>query len=148
MTSLPTIAQTIEERENALVVRYSFLPSPWERLEEIINAGRREMDFPAEDLQEKNLVPGCQTRVWLTATWPEGKCNPLVATDSAVVGGLARLICEVCRGALPSEVAVHELTVIQQLGLDRILSPTRLNGLTNISNRLQVLARLKLMELS
>lgn len=147
MNAAPACGETLREREDAVAARYSLFPSPRDRLEEILNSGPRGMELPPEARREQDLVPGCQSRVWLAVSWPERRCAPRAASDSAVVAALARLVCEVYRGATPEEAAAHETTLIARLGLGRVLSPTRLNGLANISARLRSLAAAELARL-
>jgi cysteine desulfuration protein SufE len=57
--------------------------------------------------------------------------------DSPLVKGLAALVCELFEGQAPAEIASAQPRLFEALGLDRMLSPTRLNGVAQIQAAVQ-----------
>ena len=51
--------------------------------------------------------------------------------------GLLKLLGDFYSGAPPAEVAATEPALLEQLGLDRNLSPTRLNGLRSVRAKIR-----------
>ena len=49
-------------------------------------------------------------------------------------------MCEVYDGGTPAEIAGTEPEVFAALGIDRMLSPTRLNGLAAVRNAIHAFA--------
>jgi cysteine desulfuration protein SufE len=125
--------------EQSLIDACSIISDPHERLSAIVSSCSGP-GIPPEDRQEKNLVPGCVSRVWLTATVADGALRLCWDADSPLVKGLAGLVCKVYDGAPPSAAATHRTAILTGLKLDRQLSPTRLNGLENVGKRIQELA--------
>ena len=70
----------------------------------------------------------------------DGLCQFRSDADSPLVRGLLALFDDLYSGATPAEVAATEPVLVEKLGLDRQLSPTRLNGLHSVRARLRAYA--------
>jgi cysteine desulfuration protein SufE len=57
-----------------------------------------------------------------------------------MVAGLVALLCHLYDGAKPEEVMAVEPEVLKECGLVKVLSPTRLNGLNAVRQRMRGLA--------
>ncbi len=125
--------------EQALIEAYSLIPDPHERLSAIV-ASCAGPGIPEGDRREGDLVPGCVSRVWITASAENGVLHLRWDADSPLVKGLAGLVCQVYEGSPPPAAAAHAAGILAGLQLDRRLSPTRLNGLENAGRRIQALA--------
>lgn len=125
--------------EKALIEAYSIIPDPHERMSAIV-ASCAGNGLPESARVEDALVPGCVSRVWLTASMEKGVLRLGWDADSPLVRGLAGLVCSVYEGTPPPEAAAHLCGILAGLQLDRRLSPTRLNGLENVARRIQELA--------
>lgn len=122
----------LAEKQQQLIAKLRIIEDAHERLAAITARGRK---WPAPDAAERTdgkRVLGCVSPVWLTATLEDGRCRFRVAAESSLVQGLAALLCELYDGETPEEVAAVEPGLFTELGLDRQLSPTRLNGLANV----------------
>jgi len=131
---------TVIENERSLLGELLVLPDPQERLAHLMQRAARRAPLPAEERSDADLVPGCVSRVWLAGTLENGGCHFRVAADSPMVHGLMGLLCDVYEGASPAEVAASDPAIFVQTGLDRILSPTRLQGLLHARSRLRQIA--------
>lgn len=130
---------TPREAETALTDDFSIIPDPHERMSAIV-ASCSGPGIPEAARQDADLVPGCLSRVWLTAALDNDLLQLRWEADSPLVKGLAGLVCRVYQGCAPAVVASHETTILEALKLDRLVSPTRLNGLANVAQRIRQLA--------
>jgi cysteine desulfuration protein SufE len=127
------------EAELQIIEDFSLIPDPHERLAAIV-ASCSGAGLAEAERRDADLVPGCISRVWLTAAVENGALLLRWDADSPLVRGLAGLVCRVYHGCQPADSAAHGTNVLCALGLDRQLSPTRLNGLTNVAQRIRQLA--------
>lgn len=127
------------DQEAALRDAFSIIPDPHERLSAIV-ASCAGPGVSAEDQTEQNLVPGCVSSVWLTASVENSALRLRWDAASPLVRGLAGLVCKVYDGTPPAEAAACECGILESLGLTRQISPTRLNGLANVAHRIRELA--------
>ncbi len=94
-----------------------------------------------EDLKSEDLiVPGCVSRVWVHGTVADGLTQFRSAADSPMVAGLVAVLCDLYSGVTPEEAAEVEPELWTRCGFTKILSPTRLNGLTAVRGRIRELA--------
>jgi cysteine desulfuration protein SufE len=131
---------SLAERQATLVQRYSIIPDPQERLAVIISRSNKAGTLPEEARIESNRVPGCVSRVWMTPTLTEGKCHFPSDADSPLVKGLVALLCELHEGVTPAEITSFEPTLLEELGIMRNLSPTRINGLRSVREAIRSFA--------
>ncbi|MEQ1858364.1 MAG: SufE family protein [Chthoniobacteraceae bacterium] len=120
------------EKQAALIARLLLIEDAHERLAAITARGKK---WPAPADSERTdaaLVPGCSSRVWLAGELIDGACRFRMDADSHLVKGLAALLCELYDGATPADAIAVEPELIAVLGLDRMLSPTRLHGMASI----------------
>jgi cysteine desulfuration protein SufE len=127
------------DSEGALVAAFSIISDPHERMSAIV-AGCAGPGIPADERRDDDLVPGCVSRVWLTAAAPDGRLQLRWDADSPLVRGLAGLVCRVYDGCSPEAAADHQTQILSGLRLDRQLSPTRLHGLEMTGRRIRSLA--------
>lgn len=131
---------SVEETQRALAEQLGIIPDPHERLAAIIaQAGRTPKPGEAEKTDDA-LVRGCVSRVWLVGDVSDGVCHFRCDADSPMVLGLVSLLCQAYEGGTPEAVCATPPFVLEELGLHRQLSPTRLNGLHHAWQRLREIA--------
>ena len=114
-------------------------PDWMEKYEHIIELGK-ELDPIAEaDKIDDNLIKGCQSRVWLTASLnDEGKVIFSADSDAIITKGLVALMIRVLSDAKPMEIASADLHFLEAIGLNAHLSPTRSNGLLSMVKQMKM----------
>lgn len=131
----------LAEKQKLLIERLRLIEDSHERLAAITARGRK-WPAPKEDERgDEHRVQGCSSRVWLIGEVENGVCRWRMDADSPLVKGLVALLCEITEGAAPAEVGEFEPEIVSALGLDRSLSPTRLNGLNAVAQTMRAFAR-------
>lgn len=133
-----------KDRQATLISRHSIIDDPHERLAALTSRKPPLLPLLPEERLESYRVPGCVSRVWLACSVENGRCRFRVDCDSAMVRGLVRVLCEIYDDATPQEIVEVEPTVFEALGIDRHLTPTRLNGLANVGKTIRDFARRQL----
>ena len=131
---------TIREKQDALVARYSIIEDAQERLAAIVARGRKWPGVGDLEKCDEHRVRGCVSQVWLVGAMDGARCRFQMSADSPLVQGLAALVCELYDGGGADEIVAVESRLIEALGLDRQISPTRLNGLANIHRTIREFA--------
>jgi cysteine desulfuration protein SufE len=130
----------LEERLAAFAERFLVIPDVRERLAAVVGRRVRLEGLRDGEQIDAALVPGCVSRVWLVGEVAEGRCRYRTAGEAQIVGGLASALAEVCDGVGSAEVAGGEIDLVERLGFDRLLSPTRLSGLERVRGTIRVIA--------
>jgi len=128
---------TLTEKQQQLIADYSVIEDAQERLAAIVDRARRSPPLPDTERTEDNRIKGCVSLAWVVRELREGRCHFRSDADSPLVRGLLKLLCDFYSGAPPAEVAATEPALLEELGLARNLSPTRLNGLRSVRAKIR-----------
>lgn len=130
---------SLELRQGQIIEEFNMFPDWMEKYEHIIELGK-ELDPIAEaDKIDDNLIKGCQSRVWLTASLnDEGKVIFSADSDAIITKGLVALMIRVLSDAKPMEIASADLHFLEAIGLNAHLSPTRSNGLLSMVKQMKM----------
>ena len=90
--------------------------------------------------KEENLIRGCQSRVWLDASFEDGKIRFKADSDAIITKGIAAMLIQVLDNNTPEEILDAELFFIEAVGLREHLSPTRSNGLVSMLKQMKLYA--------
>ncbi len=122
---------TLPEQQEQLIDDLAVLPSPTERLTFIMERAAGS-GLPENRRIEAHRIQGCVSAVWMVPEFRDGCCFFSSDAESHLVRGLVFLLCDLYSGHSPKEILETKLELIEALGLERKLSPTRLQGLMAI----------------
>src|SRR3984957_16579787 len=111
-----------------------------ERYQFIIEMGRKLPRFPDNWCDDAHRVPGCQSRVWMEATFRDGNLFFAGVSDAAIVSGLIALLLRVYSGRSPEEILTTDPVFLKELGLLEALSTNRGNGIAAMARKVQEVA--------
>lgn len=121
--------KTIEQTEAIIVDEFSLFDSWDDKYEYIIDLGKKLAPLPDEFKTEENKVKGCQSTVWLTADYTDGKVYYRAESDAVIVKGLISMLIRVLSGHTPDEIMNAKMDFINKIGMTSHLAQTRSNGL-------------------
>ena len=107
--------------------------TPEEQYQEIIELGRRLPPMNPAHKTPDNLVPGCQSRLYLHAESRDGKIFFEADSDALISKGLAALLLERYNGQSSEFILKNPPTILDTLPL----SPTRITGAKSLYTRMQ-----------
>ena len=94
----------------------------------------------ASHRNEKYVIEGCQSRVWVDAEMREGKVYYSADSDAIITKGIIALLVRALNGRTPHEIVDLDLYFIEAIGLGENLSPTRSNGLRAMIKQMKLYA--------
>lgn len=123
-------SETIEQTQDRIVREFSAITDWEERYQKIIDLGRRHPHIPEEFKQDKYIVRGCQSTVWLHAKLEnDGRVTFSAESNAMIVNGLITLLLRVYSGRTIGEIIETQPRFITEIGLSTHLSQARANGL-------------------
>ncbi|HNW48553.1 MAG: SufE family protein [Bacteroidales bacterium] len=131
---------TIKEVEQQIVEEFSIFTDWLDKYEYIIELGKSLPIINENGKDEKNLIKGCQSRVWLAADYVDGKIYFTADSDAIITKGIISLLVRVFSGRTPQEIIDADLLFIKEIGLEENLSPTRANGLLSMIRQIKFYA--------
>ena len=122
-------SRTIEATENEIVEEFSLFDSWDDKYEYIIDLGKILPPLDDQYKKDENRVRGCQSTVWLTADYENGKIFYKADSDAVIVKGLISMLIRVLSGQEPDKIINANLDFIKEIGMMSHLAQTRANGL-------------------
>lgn len=131
---------TIQEIENQIIDEFANFDEWIDKYAYIIELGKECPPIAENDKTEANLIKGCQSRVWLSCSYDDGKVYFKADSDAVITKGIITLLIRVYSGQTPQDILNNEPIFIDQIGLKEHLSPTRSNGLTSMLKQIKMYA--------
>ncbi len=106
--------------------------------------GRDLPKIPESVYVGDNLVPGCQSRVWMVCRLSDSVPPTLeiqADSDAIIVKGLVHILLQMYVGRTPDEALdIDYADIFDSLGLARLITPQRKNGLYSMVNAIRQFA--------
>jgi cysteine desulfuration protein SufE len=154
---------TIKEIEQTIIDEFACFDEWLDKYAYIIDLGKQCPVIDEKDKTESNLIKGCQSRVWLHASYKpaehtvvrsgtkaeaagspagagQGRLVFTAESDALIVKGIVALLIRVLSGHTPQEILDANLYFIDRIGLRDHLSPTRSNGLLAVVKQMRAYA--------
>jgi len=117
------------------------IPDAYERLGHIVELGKKAEGL-SEDLRIDSFkIEGCMSQLWVVPEFRDGLCYFKSESDSAIVKGIASLLCNFYSEAKPDEIIQEDASFLGEVGITQHLSPNRRNGLSRIVEAIQRFAQ-------
>jgi len=130
----------IQATEERIIKEFELLQDWPERYKYIIKLGDKLEPLPEEARVEDNLVKGCQSQVWLTASMEDDNIIFKADSDAAITKGLVSLMVRFYSGRAPDVIIDKKPEFIDKIGMAQHLSPTRANGLSSMVKQMKIYA--------
>lgn len=124
--------KTIQEIQAGIVEDFSALTDWMDKYEYLIELGKGMNLIAENEKTEENLIPGCQSRVWLSCREEGGRLHFAADSDAIITRGIISLLLQVYDGQTPADILAADDGFIDKIGLRENLSPTRANGLLSM----------------
>ena len=103
-----------------------------------LSKGLEKMDEQMKN--DKNIIKGCQSKVWLHAELNEGKIKFLADSEAIITRGIIAILLTIFNNRTPQEIIESDTNFIEKIGLKEHLSPNRANGLYSMIKQIKFYA--------
>ena len=131
---------TINELQDKVVEEFSELTDWMDKYQMLIEIGNELEPLDEKYKTEKNIIDGCQSRVWLQCDIVDGQLVFTADSDALITKGIIALLIRVISNHTPQEIIDAEFYFIDRIGLRQHLSPTRSNGLLSMVKQIKAYA--------
>lgn len=132
---------SIQEIQNEIIDEFSILGDDKEStIYYIMELGAKLPEMPETHKIDENIIKGCQSKVWLTASEEDNKINYLADSNTDITKGLISLLIRVLSGRSPEEIIKAELDFIDKIGMGNIIGSQRSNGLAAMIKQMKLYA--------
>lgn len=106
----------------------------------IMELGQKLPEMPEADKTDENIVKGCQSKVWLTASLNENKIYFQADSNTAITKGLVSLLTRIFNGQRPDDILRAELHFMGRIGMERFIGTQRSNGFAAMIKQMKLYA--------
>src|SRR5690242_4904389 len=128
---------SIKEREEEIIDEFSLFDSWEEKYEYIIDLGKKLEPLDEKYKVPENIIKGCQSTVWLTSEFKDGKVFYKADSDAVIVKGLISMLIKVLSDNTPDDILNAKLDFINEIGMMTHLAQTRSNGLLSMIKQIK-----------
>ncbi len=131
---------TILEKQNEIVAEFYKIKEWEDHYKLIIEKGKKLPELEKNFYNDRYKVKGCQSSVWMHATFQVGKIFFVADSDALIVKGLIALLLKTYSGHSPDEIIQTPPKFLEDLGLNTHLSQTRASGLASMVKQMKLYA--------
>lgn len=131
---------SVIDEQNKIVKEFSNLIEWEDKYSLLIKMGKELGELNNEVKTDKNKISGCQSQVWMNAKLEDGKMIIQGDSDAMIVKGLVALLIKVYSNQKPEDILSSPPKFLNEIGIDKHLSPTRKNGLGAMLKQIQLYA--------
>lgn len=131
---------SIKDIQNQIIEEFSVFEDWMDKYEYLIELGKSVPIIKESDKTDSNIIKGCQSRVWLSVEYKDGKLFFKADSDAIITKGIISLLIRVYSEREPKEIIESDLFFLDEIGLKNNLSPTRANGLISMINQIRYYA--------
>lgn len=131
---------SVKEEQDKIVKEFSELEEWDDKYSLLIKMGKDLGELDPEIKIDKNKISGCQSQVWMHAKLDDGKMQIFGDSDAMIVKGLVALLIKVYSNQKPEVILSSPPNFLNEIGIDKHLSPTRKNGLGAMLKQIQLFA--------
>ena len=132
---------TITQIQEEIINDFSLLDGDMEMtVFYIMELGQKLPEMPESEKTEENIVKGCQSKVWLTATLEDNKVFFHADSNTAITKGLVSLLARIFNGQTPDAILRSDLYFMTRIGMDRFIGTQRSNGFAAMIKQMKLYA--------
>jgi len=130
----------IEQRQDRIIREFKVFDDWMDKYKHIIQLGTQLKPLSPENKNDSNLVKGCQSQVWLVASYDNGQVKFEADSDAAITKGLVALVVRLYTNQSPEQILKTQPRFIHEIGMTEHLSLTRANGLASMVKQMKIYA--------
>ncbi len=106
----------------------------------IMELGQKLAVMPEAEKTDDNIVKGCQSKVWLSASLKEEKIYFTADSNTAITKGLVSLLVRILSGQTPDTILTADLYFMNKIGMERFIGTQRSNGFAAMIKQMKLYA--------
>ncbi|MEM9299898.1 MAG: SufE family protein [Bacteroidota bacterium] len=141
---------SIKEIQESIVEDFAILDGDMEMTNfYMMELGKKLPEMPDALKTEKNIIKGCQSKVWLTARLENDRVEFQADSNTAITKGLVSLLVRVLSGQTSDDIINADLFFPKEIGMERFIGTQRSNGFSAMIKQMKLYAvALKAKEVS
>lgn len=127
---------TLSEKQNAMIAEINGLGDCFEQYSYLLVKSQELPSMPENLHNDETLVPGCQSKVWLSVRASQGRVYFDADSDTLILKGVLELLRELLWGEEIGEVSALHITLFTETELAATFTSDRNTGVREIIRRI------------
>ena len=106
----------------------NYFEDTMEKYKFLLDQGKKSLPFPDEFREDSFKISGCQAQVWLVPYLKDNLLYFHSDSDAFISKGMVTILCDIYGGNKVNEIYNSDINLLNELGLDLLLTPGRRNG--------------------
>ena len=119
---------SIEDKINFYKENLNSFDDNMEKYKFLLDQGKKSLPLPEEFRKDSFKVTGCQSQVWLVPYLQKNLIFFHSDSDAFIAKGMVTILCDIFGGNTPERINETNLKLLDELGLNILLTPGRRNG--------------------
>ncbi|WP_240655335.1 SufE family protein [Flammeovirga pectinis] len=133
--------KNIEEVQNEIIDDFDLLDGDREStIFYIMELGQELPKLDEQYMIDENLIKGCQSKVWLTTDFQEGRVIYSADSNTDITKGLISLLIRVLNNRTPQEIINADLFFFEKIGMNGVIGSQRSNGFASMIKQMKFYA--------
>ncbi len=133
--------ELIKQRQEEIIEEFKMLDEDMAMaLDYIMELGGELARFEERDKIEENIVKGCQSKVWMTASLNYGKMYFKADSNTVITKGLVSLLVRVLSQSSPEAIMNAGIYFPEQIGMNRFIGTQRSSGFAAMIKQMKLFA--------
>ena len=132
---------SIKEVQDEIVDEFALLDGDREAtIFFIMELGQTLPTLPETFHTDDNIIKGCQSKVWLTTKFANGKVIFMADSNTEITKGLISLLIRILSDRTPDEIINADLNFVDRIGMNQVIGSQRSNGFTAMVKQMKMYA--------
>lgn len=133
--------ESIKDIQDSIIEEFSILDGDQEMTNfYIMELGQKLAPMNDELKTDENIVKGCQSKVWLTASLAGDRVTFEADSNTAITKGLVSLLVRILSNQKADDIVNAELFFPEKIGMDRFIGTQRSNGFAAMIKQMKMFA--------
>lgn len=130
--------KSVNEIQQEIMDEFSLLEGDMEStIFYIMDLGNKLSPLDEKYKKEENIVKGCQSKVWLTTRFEDGKLYFMADSNTDITKGLISLLIRLWNARKPEEILNSDLYFIDKIGMNKVIGSQRSNGFASMIRQMK-----------
>lgn len=131
--------ESIDKIQDQIIDEFSVLSGDLEMAALfIMELGQKLPKMKESEVIDRNLVKGCQSKVWLTAMINNEKIFFNADSNAEITKGLVSLLIRIFSGQKADDIINADLYFIEKIGMNRFIGTQRSNGFASMIKQMKL----------
>lgn len=132
---------TINQIQERIIDEFSVYDDWMGRYTYLIELGKQLPELSQNLKQDKFLIRGCVSKVWLVPSMVNGRLFFKADADALIARGIVAIMLRCFSGQTPSDLLRSDMEFVKFIGMTENLSPSRNNGMNSMYEKIQFYAQ-------